>query len=140
MFEDLIFLSGRALVGIRFGRRDRGSPVSGTGGKYPISDNGGSFPIWSPNGRELFYLTNDNQIMAVAYNARGGVFAADKPHPWAEARTRFIAGRGLALSPDGKHFAVIAPAGNAPQQQGQTVSILLNFFDELRRRVPVGGK
>jgi hypothetical protein len=43
------------------------------------------------------------------------------------------------LSPDGKRVAVVTPEGTteAPKQEHEIV-MLQNFFDELRRKVPVG--
>jgi hypothetical protein len=42
-------------------------------------------------------------------------------------------------APDGKHFAVVLyPYGTADEKPITHVTFLLNFFDELRRRVPVG--
>ena len=35
------------------------------GGKWQISSNGGSDPVWSRDGRELYYYSPDNKIMAV---------------------------------------------------------------------------
>jgi hypothetical protein len=34
--------------------------------KYQVSNTGGSSPLWSPDGRELYYLSEDNFAMAVA--------------------------------------------------------------------------
>jgi hypothetical protein len=45
------------------------------------------------------------------------------------------------LAPDGKRFAVVLPADvNAEGEQTPTgsITVLLNFFDELKRRVPGG--
>jgi hypothetical protein len=45
----------------------------------------------------------------------------------------------LDVSPDGKRFAVIPRAESTGEQKGSVhVTVLLNFFDELRRRVPTG--
>jgi hypothetical protein len=42
------------------------------------------------------------------------------------------------LAPDGKRVAVLMPADSPESQQSQSQVIFLeNFFDELRRRVPV---
>jgi hypothetical protein len=43
------------------------------------------------------------------------------------------------LAPEGKRVAVVIPEGSAqaPQQEHEIV-MLLNFADELRRRVPAG--
>ena len=47
----------------------------------------------------------------------------------------------LDLAPDGKRFAVpAAPETATPEKGSVHVIFLLNFFDELKRRVPAGGK
>jgi len=47
--------------------------------------------------------------------------------------------RNFAPAPDGKRVLVVPPAesAGAPKQEHEIV-MLLNFFDELRRKVPVG--
>jgi serine/threonine protein kinase len=68
-------------------------------------------------------------------------FAAEKPRVWiAKLGAAVIANAaGWDLAPDGKRVAVLTPveSADAPKQEHQVV-FLLNFFDELRRRVPVG--
>ena len=47
----------------------------------------------------------------------------------------------MDLAPDGKRFAVFPPSGKSAEEKGSLhVTFLLNFFDELRRKVPVNGK
>jgi serine/threonine-protein kinase len=116
-----------------------GGAPSGSG-KWQISIGGGRNPIWSRNGRELFYATPDNHIMAAAYTASADSFtAADKPHPWSNTQILDPAALllNLDLAPDGKRFAVIPRPEAASEQKGSVhVTVLLNFYDELRRRVP----
>jgi hypothetical protein len=51
-----------------------------------------------------------------------------------------IVGSICDLSPDDKRFAVAPyPDGAAGSKPFAHVTVLLNFFDELRRRVPAGG-
>jgi serine/threonine protein kinase len=110
-----------------------------TGGRWQISNNGGTFPVWSPNGHDLLYQSGD-QIMAVAYTAKGDRFVAEKPRVWLAKPGRFNAGfdRSWDLAPDSKRVAVVTPAETpgTPKQDHEVV-MLLNFFDELRRRVPL---
>ena len=109
-------------------------PFPGPGGKWMISNGGGGRPMWSPNGRELFYLAPDRRIMVVSYTAEGNSFVADKPRLWSETRVTTSA---LALAPDGKRFAVVKETDETDRQEAPThVTVLLNFFDELKRRVP----
>ena len=107
-------------------------------GRWQVSSNGGAFPVWSPNGRDLVYQSGD-QIMAVAWTAKGDRFVAEKPRIWLAKLGAFRAGFGTAwdLAPDGKRLAVVTPAETpgAPKQDHEVV-MLLNFSDELRRRVP----
>jgi Tol biopolymer transport system component len=37
------------------------------GGKWQISNSGGMYPAWSRNGHDLFFRTQDNQIMVASY-------------------------------------------------------------------------
>jgi Tol biopolymer transport system component len=110
-----------------------------TGGRWQISNSGGTSPAWSPNGHDLLYQFGD-QIMAVAYTAKGTRFVAEKPRIWLAKFSGFRAGFGTAwdLAPDGKRVAVVmlAETPEAPKQDHEVV-MLLNFFDELRRRVPI---
>jgi len=109
------------------------------GGKWLVSNNGGVLAVWSRNGRELFYRTADQRIMVVTYTAKGDSFVVDKPHLWTEKRladTSTI--QNLDITPDGKRFVVLLPAEGMEEQKPQNhVTFLQNFFDELRRRVPV---
>ena len=109
-----------------------------TSGRWQVSNNGGTSPAWSPNSRDLLYQSGD-QIMAVAYTTKADGFVAEKPRVWLAKLGHFQAGFGTAwdLAPDGKGVAVVTPAETpeAPKQDHEVV-MLLNFFDELRRRVP----
>ena len=44
------------------------------------------------------------------------------------------------MSPDGKYIAVILPDSDEQQKPVTQLTFLLNFFDELQRKAPVGGK
>ena len=103
------------------------------GGKWQISNAGGGTPIWSRNGRELFYLA-DRQIMVSDYTVRGSSFEASKPRLWSKQRLLPTAFTNFDLAPDGKQFAVVPDSSASPTEV--RVTMLLNFFDELRRRVP----
>jgi serine/threonine-protein kinase len=110
--------------------------ASGSAGseRWQISNSGGLSPAWSPNGRELLYRAGD-QIMTAAYSVRGDSFVAERPRVWA-ANVRFTAD-GFDLTPDGKRVAMFVPlATTGAAQRANTVAFVLNFFDELRRRVP----
>jgi len=117
-------------------------PFPGPGSKSRVSIAGGRLPIWSRSGRELAYQTLDDRIMMTAYTVNGDSFAPGKPRVWSDQRIVNSSAAGqtnMDLSPDGKRFAVLLPAHSTGVQSSPgEVTFLLNFFDELRRRAPVG--
>jgi hypothetical protein len=106
-----------------------------------ISTTAGAHPIWSRNGRELFFENpNDRRIWVATYTTKRDTFIPDKPRLWSEAQIQEpnITYWNLDLAPDGQRFAVF-PRPAAEDSKGSVhMTVLLNFFDELRRRVPTG--
>jgi Tol biopolymer transport system component len=107
------------------------------GGKSLVSNAGGGAPTWSPNGRELLYRSGGT-VMSVPYKTVGDRFVADKPRPWSSPPLRAYA--GYDVGPDGR-LAVTTPVvdGDAPDHE-HSVVFVMNFFEELRRRVPINGQ
>jgi Tol biopolymer transport system component len=109
------------------------------GGKWQISSGGGIYSFWSNNGRELFYETADHRIMAVDYTVNLDSFVPGRPRLWSERRLFFNGLTNLDLAPDGKRFAVFSMPETAGAEKGSVhVTFLLNFLDEMHRRIPVG--
>jgi eukaryotic-like serine/threonine-protein kinase len=112
------------------------------GAKWQVSSTGGAYPLWSRKGRGLFFRTDDGRIMVANYTVKGDSFAADKPRLWSEKKLADFGVVGTSnydLAPDGKRIAAIMPAAAAETQPAQNhVVFLMNFADELRRRVPAG--
>ena len=128
--------------GVRIGRigdfRRVRTALPRDGGKRQISIRGGRFPIWSPNGRELFFLGPDQRIRVTDYTASGNSFSPGAPRVWSEKRLADLGvDRAYDLAPDGKRFAVVLDPEEVDTSKPITsVTVLVNFFDELRRRVP----
>ena len=115
----------------------RAFPDKGT--RWLISNDGGMMPVWSKSARELYYRTQDNRIMVATYSVTGDTFVADKPHLTSGKQLENTGTTpSFDLAPDGKRFAVLLPAeGPEPPTVQSHVILVMNFFDELRRRVPV---
>jgi serine/threonine-protein kinase len=114
-------------------------PPNPSGGQVKISNEGGAYPTWSRNGTELFYQT-PNGIMAVTYVVRGSAFLAGKPNLWSNRRPVALGRRNYDLAPDGRLAMLVSAATFRDQRPKTHVNLLLNVFEELRRRVPAGGK
>ena len=93
--------------------------------------------MWSRDGRELLFLASNNGVMAVGYAAKGDSFAPGQARVWTETRLMTLGfGTNYSLAPDGKRLAAIV-ADDASEKLPTHLTFLLNFFDELRRKVPV---
>jgi serine/threonine protein kinase len=110
------------------------------GRQWPVSAGGGNYPVWSRTRQELFYRTEDQFLMVTPYTVVGDDFIPDKPRRWSDTRL-FDTGltQNFDLAPDGQRFAVLLAAeGPEHAAAGRQMILVLNFFDEVRRRVAGG--
>ena len=113
-------------------------PFPGPGGNWQVSSGGGRLPVWSRDGRELLYGTPDGYIMSAAYTTKGVSFAREKVRRWSNQQIQQTGIRNFDLSPDGKRVVVFPlPPTSGATNPSVHVTFLLNYFDELRRRLPV---
>ena len=105
-------------------------PFPGPGGRFIISTEGGNRPRWSPDGRELFYQSGKKMI-AVDVQA-GSTFHAGTPQVLFEGDYRPY----FDVSADGKRFLMMKGVSEGSRPLADRVTVVLNWFDELRRRAP----
>ena len=112
-------------------------PFPGKGGKWRVSTGGGKFPAWSAQTREMFFLGGDDRIMVASYTVTGDSFVAAAPRPWSPTQVfRDGVRQSFDVAPDGKRV-VIFPRPTETKDEGSLhATFLLNFFDEVRRRIP----
>jgi Tol biopolymer transport system component/predicted Ser/Thr protein kinase len=112
-------------------------PYPGPGGKWQISTEGGTEPVWNPNGRELFYRSGD-KMMAVEIATQHG-FTAGKP--WMLFQDEYVPTPATFpnydVAPDGRRFLMLKPTEQTQSAPTQ-INVVLNWFEELKRRVPAG--
>src|SRR5713101_222540 len=112
-------------------------PYPGPGGKWQISTECGTEPVWNPNGRELFYRSGD-KMMAVDIATQPG-FTVSKPRvlfegPYLPTPATLP---NYDVSPDGQRFLMLKPSEQAAPTQ---INVVLNWFEELKQKVPAGKK
>ena len=114
-------------------------PYPGPGGKRQISTEGGTEPVWNPNGRELFYRSGD-KMMAVGITTQPS-FTVGKPQMLFEGPYAPIAAatRNYDVSPDGQRFLMLKTSEQAQAAPTQ-INVVLNWFEELKQKVPTGKK
>ena len=71
-----------------------------------------------------------------AYSVTGESFVAEKPRSWSDGRFSGagVGVRNLDLHPDGKRFAVLKDPAGADSAGVTHVTLVFNFFEELRRK------
>ena len=110
-------------------------PAVDGGGLWMISTSGGTHPLWSPDGRELFYLSG-TALLAVPIQTNPS-FTPGAPQVLFEGDYFAGTGRSYDVAPDGQRFLMIKAgdtsdeSSNAPQ-----VIIVENWFEELKRLAP----
>jgi len=131
--------SGRFEVHVR--------PYAGGGNLEVISTDGGDSPVWPRNGRELFFLSLPDQdgmrsMMAVPVrNDPGRPFGPPEPlFRFRDADLRFYSSPfpGYDVSGDGQRFYVTQAVASPPVPPATTVHLVLNWFEELKAKVPAG--
>jgi serine/threonine protein kinase len=107
-----------------------------SGGKWPVSNGGGSQPRWSHDGKELFYFTPDETLMAVNINISGGTVQLSVPKPLFRAPVLGGTGGGADggvwrwdISDDGQRFLINTALDDAA---ASPITVLLNWQSALR--------
>jgi len=101
---------------------------SGSGAKYLISKGGGTRPLWGPDGKELFYLALNLQVMAVDIDTSKG-FQSGTPHRLFTA-SPLATQDGWDIDPSGKRFVMAAPPGTA---RAIPFTVVLNWAAGLKK-------
>jgi serine/threonine-protein kinase len=122
--------SGRSEIYVRpFPRVDEGV--------WHVSVNGGIKPVWARNGRELFYLDPAHALIAVPVETSGTTFGFSRPSKLFDVSVdATYAPRDYDVAADGR-FLMVERSMPANQRQ-QTLVVVLNWFEELKARLPAG--
>jgi Tol biopolymer transport system component len=107
-------------------------PFPGPGGKWQVSTAGGTHPRWRRDGRELFYLSSDNRIMAVPVQLGATTVEAGSPIPLFPVRLRQVSAEDsiYEVSADGRRFLVNSTSGEEP---ARTLTLLTDWTALLKK-------
>jgi len=118
-------------------------PFPATGAKYEVLARGGDNPheaMWSTDGNELFYTSRPGGFESVTV-VKKPIFAFGNP---VIVPRSFVLGppaarRAYDVTPGGKFLGLATPGtATTPgtNTQYQTILVVLNWFEELKQRVP----
>ena len=100
-------------------------PPSPNGGRWLVSKGGGVMPRWRRDGKELFYISTDNQMMAVDVTTTRAVFQSGNPHPLFQTDivdTGIRAGpMSWDIAPDGRFLIISEKSTDA------SIPVILNW-------------
>ncbi|MDZ7291179.1 MAG: serine/threonine-protein kinase [candidate division KSB1 bacterium] len=99
-------------------------------GKWQISTAGGTRPRWRRDGKELFYLSNDNKIMAAEIHAKGSTIEVGAVRPLFQALLTTTA-LNYDVSPDGQHFLINSLV---EAQSASSINLVVNWMAELKNK------
>ena len=92
-------------------------------GKKRVSKNGGQFPEWGAGGRELFYVSPDNHLMAASLTSAFDIQASGPRELFPLPRRVGIATPPYQPSRDGQRFLVLT----SPEQPRQALTVIVNW-------------
>jgi Tol biopolymer transport system component len=101
-------------------------------GKWRISDHGGIEPKWGRDGKELFYIANDQRLMAVGIRTAAGFDAAPPAAlfetPAVGSSLGVIGRNQYDIAPDDRRFLFSRPARGA----SKPITLVVNWSATLR--------
>ncbi len=104
-----------------------GAPASG--GKKQLSTSGGAGPLWRRDGRELYYLTADSKLMAVAVTPGAELKAGTPKELFVPSGFRVDADSHYRLTGDGQRFLFVTSADEASVPP---FTVVLNWMAEVK--------
>jgi eukaryotic-like serine/threonine-protein kinase len=109
------------------------SPFPNASGKWQVSSGGGQEPKWRQDGKELFYISAEGKMMAVAVKT-GASFEASSPVVLFQTRRRQPVSAqdvfSYDASGDGQRFLINTKVDEA---NAAPLSVLLNWASEIEK-------
>jgi serine/threonine-protein kinase len=119
----------------------RSYPNPYDGGRWQISSGGGRQPLWSFDGTELFYRDYNGAMMAASVTLGptfipGPVVTLFENAGYGGSGAQG-GGRTYDLSRDGSRFLMVKAAGLPDDESSPSLVVVLNWFEDLKRLVPI---
>jgi WD40 repeat protein len=112
-------------------------PFPATGEKHLVESRA-FFPMWSPSRDELLFVQGGGGFQAAAITANPS-FTVKNPTPVSfsrQIRGNALEERSVDVMPDGERLISVVPRSEPGAAAGPQIHIVLNWFEELKRRAP----
>ena len=107
------------------------APFPHGSGKWMVSTQGGMQPLWRHDGKEIFYVSPDNKLMAADVKETGTGLEIGTPHMLFRAQMSPLDGYRYDVGSDGKKFIV---ALSPEQVASQPITLVVNWAAELGQK------
>jgi eukaryotic-like serine/threonine-protein kinase len=104
-------------------------PFPGPGGKRQVSTGGGTWPRWRRDGKEIFYLSPDNKVMAAEVKANGSIFEIGAVRALFETRPYRSGDAVFDVTADGQRFIV----DYVGEQPTAAITLVVNWTAEAKK-------
>jgi Tol biopolymer transport system component len=101
-----------------------------TEGKWIVSASGGHSPTWSPDGREIFYMTGTT-LMAASVSVHGTSLTAGAPVALFSGPFDTTQNKSFDVFPDGSGFVMVEVD---PDTRPTRLNVVLNWIEELKKK------
>jgi eukaryotic-like serine/threonine-protein kinase len=105
-------------------------PFPSGAGRWQVSTAGGVTPNWRKDGKELFFFSTDQQVMAVDVNQEGASLHLGTPHALFKASTVTSPSGPYTVSADGKKFVMNTVL---PQSITEPLTLITNWPADLKQ-------
>ncbi len=116
-------------------------PVSSNRPRERISRDGGYWVFWSRDGSRLFYRalssTAGNRLRSVDIDTEPVFSFTNERTVGPEGFVVVGFHRDFDITPDGERFVMVFPEDESGAVPYTTINIVMNWFEELKERVPV---
>lgn len=119
--------NGRWIAYVGSGGEVDVSPFPHVTGTWQVSTGAGSGPRWRRDGKEIFYLSPDHQIMAAQVTDEGTKLSVGKVQSLFRANLASVApnaGGNFDISPDGQKIIIVSPV---EQKDSQPLTLVTNW-------------
>ncbi|MCL4524310.1 MAG: protein kinase [Acidobacteria bacterium] len=106
-------------------------PFPGPAGRWQVSTDGGTRPKWRRDGKEIFYLANDDKIMSAEIRVKGTAIEVGAVKPLFQTRAaRQGLGSAFDATADGQRFLVNTAV---VEQSASPVTLVVNWPAALKK-------
>ena len=106
----------------------RATHESAVGQRWQVSISGGHSPRWNRNGKEIFYISSDNTVIAVPITKTGSTLEVGTAHTLFRADPDPSIGIPYDVSPDGRRFLI----NTAPPEKAAPITLVENWLSDLK--------